>query len=175
MNLSEKKNLLLTGVPGVGKTTLVRRIVDGIKDKNCLGFYTAEIRESGGRKGFELVSLKGEKSVLSHVNINSPHRVGKYGVDIDGFDIFLDKIDFFNPATDLIVIDEIGKMECFSPKFVRCINTVLSSETRIVATIALKGGGLIQRIKAREDCVLFEVTRSNRNRLASEIVSILTE
>jgi len=85
------------------------------------------------------------------------------------FEDFLDTSDIFSPDSDLIVIDEIGKMECFSDYFIRCVEEILGSEKPVLATIALKGGGLIERTKLRQDCVLFEVTRENRDALVSTI------
>jgi len=169
MSYHGTKNILITGLPGIGKTTLVRRVVDRLKDLKCAGFYTAEIRKGGVRKGFELIDLVGRRRILAHVRINSPFRVGKYGVDVKHFEDFLDAIDIFSPDTDLIVIDEIGKMECFSDHFIRCVEEILSSEKPVLATIALRGAGMIERAKLRQDCVLFEVTRDSRDALVSII------
>ena len=152
-------------MPGVGKTTLVRRIVDRVKGLKCAGFYTAEIRQGGVRKGFELIDFTGRRRVLAHVRIKSPFRVGKYGVDVKHFEDFLDAIDIFSSDSDLIVIDEIGKMECFSDHFICCVEDILSSKKPVLATIALRGVGLIERTKLRQDCVLFEVTPESRDAL----------
>ncbi len=168
-----KKNILLTGLPGVGKTTLIRRLSDELKNLHPAGFYTEEIREESVRKGFELISLDGKKGLLSHVEIKSPYRVGKYKVDVKGFEGFLDSIAFFAPGTKLIIIDEIGKMECLSPEFKRLIKEILDSEKMIIATIAFKGSGLIEEIKKRNDVRLFEITEKNRDSLLSEILSYL--
>ena len=46
MNLT-KKNLLITGLPGVGKTTLVKKLSEALKSLYPVGFYTEEIRERG--------------------------------------------------------------------------------------------------------------------------------
>lgn len=165
-------NILITGVPGVGKTTLVTKICDALKDRHPAGFYTTEIREGGVRKGFELVGLDGRRSILSHVSIQSHFRVGKYGVDVAGFDDFLDSIPFFAAGTDLIVIDEIGKMECFSSRFGNILQRVLDEETPVVATIALRGGGMIAEAKKRKDVNLVQITRTNRGSILQEIVTI---
>ncbi|MFH1703250.1 MAG: NTPase [Nitrospirota bacterium] len=170
MNLT-KKNILLTGLPGIGKTTLIRRLSEELKNLHPAGFYTEEIREEGVRKGFELISLDGKKGLLSHVEIKSPYRVGKYKVDVKGFEGFLDSIAFFTPETKFIIIDEIGKMECLSPEFKRLIKEILNSEKMIIATIAFKGSGLIEEIKKRDDIRLFEITEKNRDYLLSEIFS----
>ena len=137
------KNLIITGLPGVGKTTLIRGILQEVRSLNPRGFYTAEIREQGLRQGFSLVSLTGEKSLLASENIPSRFRVGKYGVDLVSFENFLANIPFRDPAGSLIVIDEIGRMECFSKLFTDLVMELLSSSKLVVATVALKGTGLI--------------------------------
>jgi nucleoside-triphosphatase len=166
-----KKNILLTGLPGVGKTTLIKRLSDALSGLHPIGFYTEEIREKDARKGFALVSLVGGKRLFSHTEINSPYKVGRYKVDIKGFEDFLDEIAFFNPENKLIIIDEIGKMECLSSKFSRLMKDVLSSDKILITTIALRGGGLIEEIKKRDDVKSFGVTQSNRESLIREILS----
>jgi nucleoside-triphosphatase len=74
--------LLLTGVPGIGKTTLIRRVADRMKNRRIGGFYTEEIREQGDRRGFRLVGFDGTKRVIAHVDFPKVHRVGRYGVDV---------------------------------------------------------------------------------------------
>jgi nucleoside-triphosphatase len=166
----EIKNILITGIPGIGKTTLIRKLSEELKDLHSVGFYTAEIREKGVRKGFELISLDGRRGILSHTDIKSHYRVSKYGVDVKGFEDFLESIPFLDPKTALIIIDEIGKMECFSDKFKRLLKEILDSDKLVIATIATKGDGLITEIKKRDDVRLFEMTHGNRNTLLSEIL-----
>jgi len=165
-----KKNILITGLPGVGKTTLIKKIFEELKDLHPVGFYTEEIREEGVRKGFELISLDGRRGLLSHKNIKSRNRVGKYKVDVKSFDEFLDSIPFLHPSTHLIIIDEIGKMECFSDKFKKILMDILDSEKWVIAAIALKGSELIAEVKKREDIKLFEIMKNNRDSLLSEIL-----
>jgi len=169
-----KKNLLITGLPGVGKTTLIKKIFEELRHLHPAGFYTEEIREEGVRKGFELISLEGRRGLLSHRDIKGPHRIGHYKVDLKGFEDFLDSIPFFYPLTRLIIIDEIGKMECLSDKFRKTLKDILDSEKRVIGTIALKGSGLIAEIKEREDIKLFEISQSNRETLLSEILEEVT-
>jgi nucleoside-triphosphatase len=166
-----KKNLLITGLPGVGKTTLIRKLYEALKDFHPVGFYTAEIREGGMRKGFELVDLEGKKGILSHVGVKSPYRVGRYKVGVRGFEDFLDGISFFDPSRRMVMVDEIGKMECLSTQFVRMMKEVLDSEKWVIATVALKGSGLITQVKKRQDVKLFELTQNNKDVLFSEILN----
>ena len=70
----------------------------------------------------------------------------------------------------MIIVDEIGNMECLSTQFDRIMKGVLDSEKWVVATIALKGGGLIAEVKQRQGVKLFEITPSNRDVLFSKIL-----
>lgn len=167
------KNLLITGLPGVGKTTFIKKLGDKLNIPGRIGFYTEEIRKEGVRQGFSLVGFDGRDSILSHVNIKSPFQVGKYGVDVERFEKFIDNIDFFNPVNRIIIIDEIGKMECLSDKFCRLLSRILDSDKQVVATVALKGTGLIERFKRRKDVRLFTINSANRVKLIDEILEYL--
>jgi nucleoside-triphosphatase len=164
-----KKNILITGYPGSGKTTLLRKVAEELKPLHPAGFLTSEIRENNARKGFELWSLNGRKGLLAHVDITTPYRVGKYKVDVEGFEAFLQATPLLETSTSLIIIDEIGKMECFSERFKHLVRGVLDSEKVVLASIALKGGSLIERIKKREDIRLVELIESRRDTLGREI------
>ncbi len=154
----------------MGKTTLVQTIVARMQSVNKTGFYTAEIRSKGSRLGFELHGLDGTRGILAHVDINSQHKVGKYGVDTEGFEEFLENLELLSPDVELIVIDEIGKMELFSNSFRSLIHDVLNSDKQVLASIALKGEGFIREIKHRSDIHLLEVTRGNREHLPQTIL-----
>jgi nucleoside-triphosphatase len=165
-----KKNLLITGLPGVGKTTLIKKLSEESKHLHPAGFYTEEIREEGARKGFELISLNGKRGLLSHKDIKSPFRVGPYKVDVESFENFLDSVPFFDPLNHLIIIDEIGKMECLSDRFKNLLKKIFNSEKLVIATIAIKGSGPIAEVRERKDIKLFEITSYNRDILFLEIL-----
>ena len=169
MRLRHTKTLI-TGKPGVGKTTLVQKIIERMRSVNMVGFCTAEIRDMGSRLGFELQGLNGERRILAHVEIDSRNRVGRYGVDTNGFEEFLEALNLLNPDVELIVIDEIGKMELFSNRFQSFVSTALNSDKQVFASISLKGNEFIRGIKQRLDIHLFEVTRDNRDRLPEVIM-----
>jgi nucleoside-triphosphatase len=167
-----EKNIIITGLPGVGKTTLIKGILHEIRRSlNPIGFYTEEIREKGIRTGFSLINVTGEKSILAAENIPSRFRVGKYGVDLVNFEKFIGNIPFRDPASRIIIIDEIGKMECFSKLFTDLVMELLSSNKLVIATVALKGTGLIAQVKRRPDIELIEITTNNRNHLLPSILS----
>jgi nucleoside-triphosphatase len=164
------KTILVTGFPGVGKTTLIREISRQFQHLHPAGFYTSEIRDKGRRKGFRLIDLNGRKIILAHVEISSRSRVGTYGVDIEAFETYLHDSGLLQTLSPLIIIDEIGKMECLSPQFVSLVRSILASDRDLIATVAMKGSGFIDEIKQRYDSRLFELTIKNRDSLASEII-----
>jgi len=103
-----KQVYLLTGRPGTGKTSLIRQMLAGIRGKTG-GFYTEEIRSQGIREGFRLVTLDGQTVLLAHVDIHSPYRVSKYGVDIDS----LERVGV--SALHRAVKERLGAGGCFCP------------------------------------------------------------
>jgi nucleoside-triphosphatase len=168
---SAPPRLLLSGPPQCGKTTVVRRVAERFPGR-AAGFYTREVRESGRRVGFEIVTLDGEVAWLSHVNFPGPNRVGKYGVDLEG----LHRVGLAamepGPGVDLIVVDEVGKMECLSPRFVAAMERLWSAPVPLLITVAEKGGGYIGQIKAKPGARLITVTPANRDGLPEKIIKI---
>jgi len=164
------KNILITGYPGVGKTTIINKI---IKELSCSigGFYTHEMREKGTRIGFYITDFDGNQMVMASESSNSPYRVNKYGVNIEAFEkIGIPAMERALQNADLIVIDEIGKMEMFSPKFCDMLRTVLDSEKPLLATIKKTDCELTKELKRRKDVKIFEVRIENRNHLYQGII-----
>ena len=165
--------LLLTGVLGIGKTTVIRHVADRLKGRNLGGFYTEEIREHGVRRGFRLVGFDGIERVIAHVDFPKVHRVGKYGVDVRQIDEAADRLTQ-RPA-EVTLIDEIGKMECLSDRFVNRMRTLLDGPRPVIATLARHGSSFIEEVKRAEGVVLWEVTSANRDTLAVQVVQWLME
>ena len=164
---------LITGRPGVGKTSAIRKIAGSRSDLHLCGFYTEEIREAGERRGFRLVTLDGQERVMAHVAFRGPHRVGKYGVDVALVDEVADSVLAASPAADLYLVDEIGKMECLSSRFVGAMRALLDSTRPVLATVAQRGGGFIAEVKHREDVLLWEVTLGNRDEMPDRLLAWL--
>lgn len=152
-------NLLLTGPPRSGKTTAVAQIVARLAPLRPVGFYTREIREHGERTGFMLVSLDGDAQVFASVHFRRGPRVGRYRVDVGVLEAFLDRLHLLEVETKVVVIDEIGKMECLSQRFVETVRRLLDSDKLVLATVALKGHPFIEEVRSRPDCMMFD-TRS---------------
>ncbi|MEA3441208.1 MAG: NTPase [Chloroflexota bacterium] len=167
------KNILLTGRPGSGKTTLIQKVVERYPD-NAGGFYTREIRQSGKRVGFEMITLDGQRGILAHVNTHSVYRVGKYGVDLT----FLEDngVGSLKGAIQdglLVVIDEIGPMEIFSTVFQQAVLQALDSGSPVLATIVYRSNRFSDSIKSRSDVRLIEVRPDNRDVLIDRISNLL--
>jgi nucleoside-triphosphatase len=162
--------LFLTGVPGIGKTTLIRAVVQRLDGVTCAGFYTQEKRRSGQRIGFSIVTLNGEEATLASIGRTAP-TVGRYSIDVEGFEaLVLPNLDPGTGPADIYVIDEIGRMELYSRKFRDKIIDLLAQPTNLLATIARKGKGFVEQIKGRNDIELIEVTRQNRDSLPEGIL-----
>jgi nucleoside-triphosphatase len=164
--MRDPRHLLITGLPGCGKTTLIRWLAESLTDLRPAGFFTAEIRERGERRGFRLESLDGREGLLAHVDFRGGPRVGRYGVDVAGFETFLGELDLSAP---LVFIDEIGKMECLSPRFVALLRELLDSDRTVVATLALRGAGFIAEVKGRRDCRVVEVRPGEREAILTAL------
>lgn len=172
-----QKNIFLTGRPGTGKTTLIYSAISALGEKGLMGFYTEEIRAGNTRLGFKVKALSGPEGLLAHVDVKSPHRVGKYGVDVTDFErVAIPAIDGYNMAeVSIIVIDEIGKMESFSERFKRKVIECLDSPKRVLATIALKGDAFINSLKKRPDVTLIQITEKNRDQLRHAVIRELAK
>lgn len=167
------KNILLTGPPRVGKTTIVTGIISQLKDK-CAGFYTEEIREDSQRVGFKLLTLASKSCVLSHKDIKGHFHVGKYGVSIECIDeVGVPAIKQGIKAGKIIVIDEIGKMEILSRPFRLSVLDALNSHSPVIATMLFKRQPFCDKIRARKDVEIIEVTEENRDQIQDIIVKKL--
>jgi len=172
---SKSAKILLTGLPGCGKTTAIMKIIDTLRCEKVAGFYTQEIRQNNVRKGFSWKRLDGAEGTLAHVDIKSRFKVGKYDVDVAGFDESVVPIlDVERVDAELFIIDEIGKMECFSEKFVVAVRRLFASEKSVLATVAQKGAGLISEVKKYPNTEVFNLTRSDRDITVAEISKILS-
>ena len=172
---STSAKILLTGLPGCGKTTAIMNIIASLECEKVAGFYTQEIRENGNRKGFRFKRLDGTTGILAHVDIKGRFKVGKYGEDVTGFEKnIMPILDAERADAELFVIDEIGKMECFSEKFVAATRRLFASDKSVMATVARKGAGLISEVKNCPGTQLFKLNHENRDKTIAEILRILS-
>jgi nucleoside-triphosphatase len=164
---------LLTGLPGTGKTTIIRKAISQ-SHLRAGGFYTEEIRVAGKRQGFSIVTLDGQYAVLAHVDSPGPNRVSKYGVDILQLDtIGVAALYRAIDGDDVVVIDEIGKMELFSLQFRKAVQTALDSGKKVLGTIMSAPSSFTDNIKLHSAVEILNVTRENRNQVLREVLEWL--
>ena len=172
--LTKSAKILLTGLPGCGKTTAVMQIIAKFSHKKMVGFYTEEIRQNNVRKGFQWNCLDGSSGILAHVNIKSRFKVSKYGIDIAAFEKSVVPIlDIEQSNAQLFVIDEIGKMECMSKKFVTAVRDLFASDKSILATVAQKGSGFISEVKNFPGAKVLTLNANNRDKIIVDLSQLL--
>lgn len=174
MKMSMSRVLILTGAPGVGKTTVLTKTVDALKAKGVRvgGMVTREVREDNVRVGFEILDLTNNKhGWLAHVNGQGGPKVGKYNVNLKDLDIIgTTAITQALEKCDVIVIDEIGPMELFSQKFKQVVTQALESKKLMLTVVHGKAKDpLVTQIKRRVDAEIFNVTFSNREDLTKQL------
>jgi len=172
LNGLNSPKFLITGNPGVGKTTLILQLAE-YYEKICTvnGFYTREIRQSGRRIGFGIKTFGGVEKILAHVEWASRYRVGRYGISVSNLDEVLQTIQSHPKPPDIWIIDEIGKMESYSQRFQLFIEKVFGENTTVIATIAKSAGGWISTIRQRNDIMLLELEYANRDNFVRNFVS----
>ncbi len=164
-----KSVYLLTGLPGTGKTSLIKQTVSRMGDK-AGGFYTEEIRPQGVREGFRIVTLDGQSVRLAHIDISSPQRVSKYGVDIQGLDtVGVAALQQAARKCEIVIIDEIGKMELFSADFKAAVLEIIDSGKKVLGTIMFKSDPWADSIKHKPQVRLITVSRNNHPEVLAEI------
>lgn len=171
------KNILMTGRPGSGKTTLCLRLVDFLKSrgKKVGGVLCPEIRIQGSREGFKIIDMSsGREGVLASVHVEEGPQVSKYRVNMkDLKEIAAGAVLSAIEKCDVVVIDEIGPMESFSGEFLEAVHKALNSEKIVLAVVHWARKEFASELLRRGDSKLFEVTAENRTGLLEEIVSFL--
>ena len=164
-----KKNIFFTGAPSSGKTTVIKKIISGL-ERSANGFFTEEERSGDRRVGFMMKTLDGKKAYLAHQDISSDFNIRRYGVSIQNIETIA--VPSILPVNNnVIILDEIGKMECFSDIFKETAIMVLDSPNIVIGTITLGGDDFIQSVKNRDDIEITEVTLQNRDSLPDLILS----
>ncbi len=167
------KNILLTGNPGIGKSTVIKRIVAALGPDKVGGFWSSEIRSGRRREGFAIETVNGEKGILAHISLQRGPRLGKYRINVDDINsVAIKSMVRARSEGKTIIIDEIATMELFSPDFApevtRCLDTL-----KVVGTIQERSRPFLDSIRARSDVSLMQVTLSNREHIHLEVLSLL--
>jgi nucleoside-triphosphatase len=167
--------LLLEGRPGIGKTTLARRLVALLQEMGVPvgGFTTGELRTSGRREGFVVEAVSGAKELLAHVELPGPPQVGRYGVDLGAFErVALPALRAPGPR-GVVIIDELGKMELASTAFCGAVTELLGCDVAVVATVHLAHHRFTDALKRRPDIQVVRVTEATRDALPEQLMGPL--
>jgi nucleoside-triphosphatase len=130
---------------------------------------TEEVRESGQRVGFAVETFAGERATLAHTRFSGPPRVGRYGVDLEAFEQLALPGLSGAPEADLVLIDELGKMELASEAFREAVSAVVDGETPIVATVHAARHPFTDELKRRSSVEVLRVSRRNRDELPAQL------
>ena len=170
---------LVTGPPGVGKSTLISRVIIKLKRAGVIvgGCVTAELRSGGERVGYEVRDLtSGRKGRLASVDSRFGPRVGRYRVNLTDLALIgAAGAEAAAAGSEVIVIDEVGPMELVSPEFRRAVARCIASGKPLLAVVheRLEDDLLSElRSKAAETFVL---SVENRDEVADRISSLLLE
>ncbi len=171
--------VFLTGEPGCGKTTVIRKIHDSLQERGVSvgGMVSGEIRRGGIRAGFSLEDLiTHESGTLAQVGLEVGPRVGKYRVNLSDIQaIGVTAIRRAVTQTNVVIIDELGPMELHSAPFVEAVQMALASEKHIIGTIHKRAShNLINSIKSNPETQIVEVSVKNRELLPNQISEQLT-
>lgn len=176
--MERRHNLLITGPPGSGKTTVIRRLLEALPQGAVAGFYTEEIKEGSRRTGFAAQVIGGPGIVMARMTNTGRHRVGRYAVEVEALEEMVLgplRLALKDPSKRFLVIDEIGKMELLAPSFAALVLGFLDDPRPLVATAMAASHPLVDRIKARPDTEVIPLTAANRDRLPLELGKRLKE
>lgn len=176
--MGESVRIGITGLPGAGKTQALIKVIEMLEAEGKVvgGMVTEPILKKNRRVGFSVLNwMTKEKGVLAHLNNPSKISVGRYGVDIHALeDVGVKAIDDANGDAEVIIIDEVGKMEVESDRFVDAVKRALDSNKPLILTLHKKSRNpLLQDIRRRDDIRILEVTPINRNLLPYKIIKLL--
>jgi len=167
--------ILITGKPGVGKTTLIQKVMQKV-ELSCQGFYTQEIRSTDSRLGFEIVTLDGKIALLAHVDHLTPYRLGKYFVNMNNINrVIVPCIENAIEQAELILIDEIGKMELLSALFQKVVLKAVASPKKVLGTITMANLPIVKKIQSQPDVILVKLKSDNRTEIYHYILDLLVE
>ena len=170
--------ILITGPPKCGKSTMISKLIEFYSKKNykIYGFLTPEVKKDNKREGFDVQDNHSkDRFPLARIgNYKTRFKLGKYSIFVKEFENYIDALfNIEDRKVNLIIIDEIGKMELFSEKFQDLIKKLFKSNTPLIATIGEKMSHSVKDYILRlPNITLLNLTRNNSEKVFQTILSL---
>lgn len=163
------RRICLTGLPGSGKTTLVKKLLE-MAPHLFVGFYTEEIREGNRRKGFRIRTTWGKSSILALEGLPSGARIGRYGVELENLGRAVSELEreMEGRPGAAVVVDEVGKMELLCAPFRRLVGSLLEGERPLLLTAPSRSSDPLV-LRAKRELEVLEVTPEGRDGVLEEL------
>jgi nucleoside-triphosphatase len=168
----------ITGLPGAGKTKTLLRVIEMLRGEELKigGMINEPIMDGRRKVGFSVRDIvSNDSQVFAHIDIESRITEGKMGVDLQKFEsIAVPAMKTACETCDIIVIDEVGKVEVESQAFIDTVKSVLDAGKPMILTLHKKSRNpLLQDIRRRDDVRILEVTPTNRNLLPHKVIRLM--
>lgn len=164
--------IFVTSQPRLGKSTVIKKVVDVLGRENCYGFYTEEIMVAGKREGFKIITMDGRQGILASTGSPSALRLGRYGLNIDTLeDLCLGSILEGNDPHKVLIIDEVGPMQVWSESFRVALEKALERDNPMLGSVFLQAHPWIDTFKARDELDIVDLNLANRDGMVQELVS----
>lgn len=168
-----KKNILLTGLPRSGKSTLLAKLI--LDHKKRVGFVTHEVCENGERIGFEIETSLGGKSAIANMHFETNFKVSKYFVEPSNLDFMLPRISKFG-SEDLLFLDEIGQMQLLSKNFKKFALSYFDSPNICIATLSkVYNDDFTEQLRNRDDVIIIEISEANRELVEEYLRALISK
>jgi len=161
--------VFITGINGIGKTTLVKRLYRDLSMLVVKGYYKESIVENDIIKGYRLITFDLEEQIIAHVHFVGPDRWSGFGINVSGFEkLVMPQIEY--QKADLYMFDEIGFLECYSETFCQKFKDLINGPVPVIATFSNIRPVAFRELKKNKNVKLLHMTKENRKTLWKNVL-----